>query len=339
MTGHLCQNFFLLWANDRAEWVDSFWSIVRHFLLRDAVDFIFFKLPTFWLLDFVSGSRGWLKQKGIFSGKTNRHTVVCCAYKVDAAEHVSSHHFLLLCCIILALHSMATDSVSNPLPANPSIDDDAGDDSEVESMVMTNSSSPTRGTALMAKGEISELTDFFKGTTISEEELQAYHSHGWLTGNVLSSIPEVDVPTIAVSTVLCFESHLLAGLGFLPSKFLAAIMNYLGCSLVHFNTNAIAALSNFIMLCECWLGILLDSSLFWYYYSPSSYTKFIYGGIELSLRRHHHDEYIPALFKGCWKHSQKKWFLVDMHVQPLWENKLLFPPFVKAQRTEPPMNA
>jgi hypothetical protein len=28
-----------------------------------------------------------------------------------------------------------------------------------------------------------------------------------------------------------------------------------------------------------------------------------------------------------------------MHVQPSWENKLLFPPVIKAQRKEPPMNA
>jgi hypothetical protein len=53
-------------------------------------------------------------------------------------------------------------------------------------------------------------------------------------------------------------------------------MNYLGCSLVHFNANAIVALSSFVMLCECWLGIPSDSCLFWYYYSPSRYTKFIY---------------------------------------------------------------
>jgi hypothetical protein len=102
-------------------------------------------------------------------------------------------------------------------------------------------------------------------------------------------------------------------------------MNYLGCSLVHFNVNAIAALNSFVMLYECWLGIPPDLSRFWYYYSPSRYTKFVYGRIGLSLRRHHRDEYIPALFKGCWKNSQKKWFLVDMHVQPSWENKLLFP--------------
>jgi hypothetical protein len=44
-----------------------------------------------------------------------------------------------------------------------------------------------------------------------------------------------------------------------------------------------------------------------------------------------------ALFKGCWKNSQKKWFLIDMHVQPSWENKLLFPLVIKAQRKELPM--
>jgi hypothetical protein len=78
---------------------------------------------------------------------------------------------------------------------------------------MMTSSSLTHGASLMAKGEIPKLTNFFKGTTVSEEELQAYHNHGWLTGNVLSSIPEVDVPTVHGSTVLCFETHLLARLG------------------------------------------------------------------------------------------------------------------------------
>jgi hypothetical protein len=104
---------------------------------------------------------------------------------------------------------------------------------------------------MMAKGEIPEPTDFFKKTSVSEEEIQGYHRHGWLTSNVLSSIPEVDVPTVHGLSVLCFESHLLAGLGHPPSKFLAAIKNYLDCSLVHFNANAIAALSSFVMLCEC----------------------------------------------------------------------------------------
>jgi hypothetical protein len=76
-------------------------------------------------------------------------------------------------------------------------------------------------------------------------------------------------------------------------------MNYLSCELVHFNPNAIAALSCFTMLCECWLGITRDTILFWYYYSSARYDKVVYGGIGLSLCHHHRKEYIKAVFKSC----------------------------------------
>jgi hypothetical protein len=57
----------------------------------------------------------------------------------------------------------------------------------------------------------------------------------------MSSIPEVEFPTIDDSNVMCFESHLIAGLGLPPSKFLVTIMSNLGYGLVHFNPNAITA--------------------------------------------------------------------------------------------------
>jgi hypothetical protein len=116
---------------------------------------------------------------------------------------------------------------------------------------MVTSSSPTRGAAKMADEEIPELTDFFKKTTVTEDDCKAYHNHGWLPGNLLSFILEIDVPTIEGSTVLCFESQLVARLGLPPSKFLFSIMNYLGCSLVHLNPNTVFTLSSFVMLCEC----------------------------------------------------------------------------------------
>jgi hypothetical protein len=70
-------------------------------------------------------------------------------------------------------------------------------------------------------------------------------------------IPKVDVPIVHDSTTICFESYLIVGLGLPPSKFFSSIMNFFGCELVHINPNAIAALSCFTMLCECWLGISL----------------------------------------------------------------------------------
>jgi hypothetical protein len=147
-------------------------------------------------------------------------------------------------------------------PINPlADDDDTGSDSRVESNAMM-TSSPTHGVALMAKGEIPELSDFFKKMTVTDEEHQAYHNHGWLTSNLVSTIPKVHIPTVAGFTVVCFESHLIAGLGLPPGKFLATILGYLNYELVHFNTNAISALSSFMMLCKCCLGIAPDVSLF-----------------------------------------------------------------------------
>jgi hypothetical protein len=134
-------------------------------------------------------------------------------------------------------------------------------------------SSPTYGATLMAKGEIPELSDFFKKTSVTDDEHQAYHERGWLTANVICSIPKVDIPTVEGSTIVCFESHLVAGLRLSPSKFLETIMGYLNSELFHFNPNAISALSTFVMLYECLLGITPDISLFWYYYSPRDILK------------------------------------------------------------------
>jgi hypothetical protein len=165
------------------------------------------------------------------------------------------------------LLSMAKGPSRDPTVTNPPVDEDTGSDFGVESIAAT-SSSPTRGATLMAKGEIPELSDFFKKTYVTDDERQDYQKRGWLTGNIISSIFEVDVPTVEGSIVVCFESHLVARLGLPPSKFLVTITGYLNCVSFHFNPNAISALSTFVMLCECWLGIAPDTSLFWYYYSP-----------------------------------------------------------------------
>jgi hypothetical protein len=46
---------------------------------------------------------------------------------------------------------------------------------------------------------------------------------------------------------------------------------------------------------------------------------------------------MKATFKGCWKGTHQKWILIDMHDQPPWVNKLLFPPAIKNKRSEPLM--
>jgi hypothetical protein len=154
------------------------------------------------------------------------------------------------CCTAPTLRSTAEGPTHAPIAANPPVDEDTGCDSGEES-VTAMASSPNCGIALMAKGEIPELSDFFKKTSVTDEERQAYHNRGWLPSNVISSIPEVDILTVEGSTIVRFKPHLVAVLGLPPNKFLLTIMGYLNCKLFHFNPNAISALSSFVMLCEC----------------------------------------------------------------------------------------
>jgi hypothetical protein len=136
------------------------------------------------------------------------------------------------------------------------------------------------------------------------------------------------------STIVCFESHLIVVFDLPPSKFPVSILNFLGCELVHLNLNAIAALSFFTMLCECWLGIAPDTSLFWYFYSPARFDKTMYSGIGLLLRHNRREGYLDATFKDSWRGASQRWFLVDMHVPPQWVNKHLLPPLIDNKRGE-----
>jgi hypothetical protein len=170
--------------------------------------------------------------------------------------------------------------------------------SGVESDVPTVSSSSNAAAAKMVNKTTPSMSDYWKKSMITEADCLAYHATGGLGGGMEFHVPKVDIPTVDDSTVVSFESHLVAGLGLPPSKFLVAIMNFLGCELVHLNTNAVTALSCFTMLCECWLGIVPDTNLFWYFYSLTRYDKVVYSRIGLSLRRSRRKNYIDATFKS-----------------------------------------
>jgi hypothetical protein len=124
---------------------------------------------------------------------------------------------------------MADTTVHAPAaPIAPSDStDDSGHDSGVESAAIA-ASSPTRGATRMAVGEIPKLTDFFKKTTVTEDDCWAYHGRGWLTGNLVSFIHEVDDPTVEGSTIICFESPLADGVGLPLSKILVEHHELLG---------------------------------------------------------------------------------------------------------------
>jgi hypothetical protein len=157
---------------------------------------------------------------------------------------------------------MAAETAHDLPIVDTPIGDDAQSDSGAKSAAPITSSSPTLAATKMADKKVPEMSDFFKKTTITKEERLAYHSFSWLTGNLISIIPRVDVPTVHDSTIICFESYLIGGLDLPPSKFFSSIMNFCGYELVHFNTNAIVVLSCFVMLYECWLGITPYTNLY-----------------------------------------------------------------------------
>jgi hypothetical protein len=103
----------------------------------------------------------------------------------------------------------------------------------------------------IVKKNIPVVTDYWKKSTVTEADRAAYHTAGWLSGGIESSISDREFPAVDNTTIVCFESHLIAGLGLPPSNFLVSILNFIMCELVHLNLNAIAALNYFTMMCKC----------------------------------------------------------------------------------------
>jgi hypothetical protein len=181
--------------------------------------------------------------------------------KLNATVHVKSHRFSLLSSrlfffIYYLLHrthlpcAIAGESNQTLLAA----DDAAGNTKMIygaESDVAMASSSSNVAVERMAKKDVPVLIDYWKKSTVIEADRSAYHCVGWLPGGVESFILDLEFLMVDNVTVVCFASHLVAGLGLPPSKFLISILNFLRCELVHLNPNVITALSSFTMLCEC----------------------------------------------------------------------------------------
>jgi hypothetical protein len=185
-----------------------------------------------------------------------------------------------------------------------------------ESNTASASSSSNAAMQSIAKKKVPLLYEYWKAPMVIEADLAAYHAISWLPGGVLSSTTNLKFPTIDKIVIVCFEFHLMAGLGLPPSKIFVSILKYLGCELVNLNPNAITALSCFRMLCECWLKIPPDISMFWYFYYPARYDKQVFSGIGLTLCHNHRKEYLNTTFRGYRKGASQKWFHIAIHSEP-----------------------
>jgi hypothetical protein len=92
--------------------------------------------------------------------------------------------------------------------------DEGRNDSGAESDALT-TSSVTLAVFKMADNKVPEMSDYWKKSTITEVDHQAYHDFGWLTGNLMSTVLEVDLlpptapPWFVLNPILSlgFTSH------------------------------------------------------------------------------------------------------------------------------------
>jgi hypothetical protein len=113
---------------------------------------------------------------------------------------------------------------------------------------------------------------------LNEAHITRYHEEDLLLGNLECFLIDIDFP---------FESHLQCRVCFPPNKFLVSFYRYYVLELVHLNLNTIAALTVFIVPCECWLGIEPSLDLFRHFYSRVSYSsKELAHTMGFNLRHH-----------------------------------------------------
>jgi hypothetical protein len=190
---------------------------------------------------------------------------------LNAIVHSKSHHLSLLFSSLLLSHycslhhfhfshAVASEVDQTLLTASDAAAAKATSGAESDTVVSSYSSNAA--TQKIVKKDIPTLQDYWKKSTVTEADHAAYHTISWLLGGVISSTSDLEFLTVDNTTIVCFESHLIAGLGLPLSKFLISILNFLKCELVHLKLNVIATLSCFTMLCECWLEIAPDTSLF-----------------------------------------------------------------------------
>jgi hypothetical protein len=92
--------------------------------------------------------------------------------------------------------------------------------SGVESNLPAASSSSNMATVKIENKTISDMSDYWKKTTITEDDRSTYHTAGWLGGELESIIPTVEYATVDGTTEFASNLIWLLGLDFLPVNLL-----------------------------------------------------------------------------------------------------------------------
>jgi hypothetical protein len=97
-----------------------------------------------------------------------------------------------------------------------------------------------------------------------------------------------DIPTPNTNKIVVFASFFQRGFGLLVCDFLRGLLDHYQIELVHLKPNSILQIAVFVHLCEAYLGIPPNFSLFKYYfflkYQSSTANQKVIGGIGQQTR-------------------------------------------------------
>ncbi|TVU15212.1 hypothetical protein EJB05_38720, partial [Eragrostis curvula] len=170
--------------------------------------------------------------------------------------------------------------------------------------------SPTKAQQLRAASTIPESMDHWKPGEIDEKYIAELRSIGWISdfvvtqenkGSMCFSFDTTEIPV--------FESHLMCGFNLPPSDFLERVCKYYNIELIHLKPQAIALLSIFSTLCECWLGTACSLDLWRVYHEPRYYSSGLVGCVSFNLQKN--ISYPPFKYRRSWSGFRWRYFIMD----------------------------
>jgi hypothetical protein len=119
-----------------------------------------------------------------------------------------------------------------------------------------------------------------------------------------------DIPTPNMNGIVVLTSFFQRGFGLLVCDFLRSLLDHYKIELVHLNPNSIIKITVFVHLCEAYLGIPLNFSLFKNYfllkYQVSAANQKVISGV--GLQTHPRAGFLDLPLKNSLQGWHETWF-------------------------------